>query len=228
MNTTPGGNDGSHDRDPSRVLLVEDHPLMLRSVQTIIEDYEGLAVGAIADTADAAIRRLNDEPIDMAIIDISLGERSGLDLIREMLALKPDLRILVFSMHDESVYAERALRAGALGYVNKARSMDELLSAIEKVRRGEPSVSSSVGERLVRQLLQSTRGSPTGVQSLTDRELQVFQMIGKGMNRASIADSLSVSAKTIDAHRQHIKEKLRLDNGAELSRYAALWVQENA
>jgi DNA-binding NarL/FixJ family response regulator len=160
-------------------------------------------------------------------VDISLKDRSGVELIKEIRARKPELPILVLSMHDESLHAERVLRAGAKGYIMKQEATEQVMNAIRRVLRGEVYLSERMASRMVNRLVagpQNVGGSP--IERLSDREFEVFQMIGHGVGPSEIAEKLGLSVKTVETHRERIKEKLNLASGSELIRYAMQYVMD--
>ena len=207
----------------TRVLIVDDHPLMRRGLRETLSADLDLDVCAEAADTEEAIAQTRESKPQVAIIDLSLPSGSGLELAKRLMTIREDLRILIVSMHDESIFAERALRAGALGYVSKLRPGSELLEAVRKVARGETAISQPVVDRLVRRGIDAGQGPVTGVESLSDRELEVFELLGKGLGTRAIAERLCLSVKTIETHREHIKKKLNLGSSAELSRHATLW-----
>src|SRR5258708_3386057 len=209
-----------------RVLLVDDHAVVRKGLTAMIAEEEGFAVCGEAETAPQALeamRRLNPE---VALLDISMPGTNGIELIKAMLAERPKLPILVLSVHDESLYALRALRAGAKGYLMKSESVPDIFAALRKVLAGETYVSPRFGERLVFQAIQSQNGSLIGspVDKLSDRELEVLHHLGKGHGTREIAASLNLSVKTIETHRAHIKEKLGAKDSDEMVRFALDWV----
>jgi DNA-binding NarL/FixJ family response regulator len=210
---------------PARILIVDDHPIVRLGIRQMISGDPSLLVCCEADSAEAALQMVKGSKADLAIVDLSLGQGTGLELIRKLHDATPDLAVLVLSMHDESLFAERALRAGARGYIMKHEAIDGLIDAIRQVLSGRIYVSErmsqSVLERLGRQEL------PVGgrLGNLTDRELEVFEMIGRGLNTAAIADQLGVSVKTIETYRSNIKNKLSLKDAADLIRFAATWTE---
>jgi DNA-binding NarL/FixJ family response regulator len=208
----------------SRVLLVEDHPVVRHGVAALIEDEPDLSVCGLAETGTEAIKLIPQSKPQVVIIDISLGEESGLDLIKQVHDTWPQLPILALSMHDESLYAERALRAGAMGYIMKKEAMDKVMTAIRRVLAGEIYISEKMASRMVHKLID--RGgakSNSPLEQLSDREFEVFNLIAQSIGPKEIAQRLSLSVKTIETHREHIKEKLGLKSGAELTRFALEW-----
>ena len=192
----------------------------------MIAEEEGFAVCGEAETALQALEAMRLMEPDVALLDISMPGTNGIELIKAMLAERPKLPILVLSVHDESLYALRALRAGAKGYLMKADAISEIFVALRKVLAGDVYVSSRFGEQLVFQVIQSQNGSLLGspVDNLSDRELEVLHHIGKGHGTREIAASLNLSVKTIETHRAHIKEKLRVKSSDEMVRFALDWV----
>ncbi len=217
----------SETKRKSRVVIVDDHPVMRMGLKHLLQSSEGLEVCAEAGTVAEALEMIAAAaPVDLVVVDISLPDRSGLDLIRELKALDPRIRTLAVSSHDEKVYAERVLRAGARGYLMKDLAPDRLLSAVEEVLGGGVFFSPAMTSRLMEALSGAKPSSP--VSGLTDRELEVFRAIGEGRTSREISGLLGVSVRTIDAHRTHIKDKLRLRDAAELTYEAIRWVESQA
>ncbi|HEY3862476.1 MAG TPA: response regulator transcription factor [Verrucomicrobiae bacterium] len=213
-------------KDPVRVLVVDDHPLMRKGVSQLIDQERDLMVVGEAEDAHKAITAVESAKPDVALIDISLNGTSGIELLKNLKVRFPKLKMLVLSMHDESVYAHRALRAGACGYIMKQEGTEKVLTALRKVIRGEIYLSERLGSRMLHTLVNgrsSMAASP--VEELSDRELEVFNLIGQGHGTRPIAERLHLSVKTIESHRAHIKEKLNLTNATELVHHAIQWVQ---
>jgi DNA-binding NarL/FixJ family response regulator len=208
-----------------QILLVDDHPIFRHGLEDLLEKQDDLAICGHADSAPTALaemRRLNP---DMAIVDISIKGSNGIELVKQMKAELPDLPILVLSMHDESLYALRALKAGALGYVMKAEALQHVIGAVRRVLDGRIFVSPRFGEKLIFKAVHGSESeSVSPVDRLSDRELEVLVMLGKGHNTKSIADELHLSVKTIETHRAHIKEKLGFTDASEMVRFAIDWV----
>jgi DNA-binding NarL/FixJ family response regulator len=211
----------------TRVLLVDDHPVMRQGMAAIINEEPDLVVCGQADGVRDAIAAAAQTRPHVALVDLSVADGDGLELIRDLKTRFPDVRSLVLSMYDETVYAERALRAGALGYVMKAEAATTVMAAIRKVLRGEtylsPRMSAKLGAAPPRAALsreRSERASPPGLDRLSDRELQVLRCVGRGMSTREIADELFISIKTVETHREHLKQKLALVSSGELLRYA--------
>jgi DNA-binding NarL/FixJ family response regulator len=210
---------------PARLLIVDDHPIVRLGIRQMIGAEAHLSVSGEADSASAALEFVTASPPDLAIVDLSLEDGNGLQLIRRLREAAPELRVLVLSMHDEALYAERALRAGASGYIMKQEAIDGLIHAIGEVLAGRIYLS----HRLAQHQSDWTGGDApahSGVfGELTDRELAVLEMIGRGLSTAAIADRLSVSVKTVETHRSNLKIKLDLNDAADLIRYAATWIE---
>jgi len=212
----------------TKVLIVDDHPIMRAGLSQLIAQEDDLAVCAEADNAHGALEAIEKHAPDVAIVDITLRDSSGLDLIKDIGLRWPNVRVLVVSMHDELFYAERVLRAGARGYVTKAEVSAKVVEGIREVLAGGVYVSKQIASKLIHGLVGGSRsdGARTlPIDRLTDRELQVLEMIGRGVQPREIAQKLHLSLKTVDAHREHIKKKLDMDNAAELLKYAITWVQ---
>jgi DNA-binding NarL/FixJ family response regulator len=212
----------------TRVLIVDDHPIMRRGLVDVLAGAPEFEVCGQADDVGDALLQVRQLVPDLAIIDVSLPSGSGLELAKQIQALDSNIRMLFVSIHDDAVFAERALSAGALGYVNKSRPGDELLDAIQKVMRGEIALSQPVSDGLVRRGLRSPRETVTGIATLSNRELEVFELIGRGLGTRDIAEKLCLSVKTIESHREHIKSKLKLRSHTALNRQATLWSDSQA
>jgi DNA-binding NarL/FixJ family response regulator len=212
-----------------KVLLVEDHPVVRHGLRTVIDDESDLEVCGESASNDEALSLMKRLKPDIAVIDIALGPDNGLDLIKQAHEEFPEMPVLALSMHDEAVYGERALRAGAKGYIMKKEAMDKLLTAIRRVLSGELYVSEPMAARLVNKLLNpaTAKDAAPGVESLSEREFQVFRLIADGIGPSEIAQRLSLSVKTVETHREHIKEKLRLRTGSELTRFCLQWAMEH-
>ncbi len=210
----------------SRVFVVDDHPLVRESLVTLIDHQPDLLVCGQAGDSATAFTAMLRQPADLAVIDISLPGESGLELIKKLQVLSPIPRILVLSMHDEASYAERALRAGAMGYVMKQETTDKVIVAIRHILQGHLYVSSELAARFARKFVGArAAGDLTLVGRLSDRELDVFRLIGLGLETKRIAQDLHISMKTVQAHSAGIKEKLGLANANELIREAVRWVE---
>jgi DNA-binding NarL/FixJ family response regulator len=211
----------------ARVLIVDDHPAVREALALRIGRQPDLAVCGEAADVGEALRLAADARPDVAVIDISLRTGNGLDLIKRLRGHYPDVRVLVWSMHAESLYAERALRAGALGYVNKDQATDTIVEAIRRVREGKVYLSEAAAERLLHRAVGGEAAPRSPLDALADRELEVFRLIGEGVKTGEIAERLHLSVKTVETYRDRIRQKLHLDDGAALARYAFQWVLEN-
>jgi DNA-binding NarL/FixJ family response regulator len=205
-----------------KVLLVDDHPLVREGLGRLINDQPDLFVAGEADGPMAAMELIKKSMPDLVALDLSLAGGDGLDLCKQLHEMHPNLPVLIISMHDESLYAERALRAGASGYVMKQAPQEQVMQAIRRVLSGETWLS----EKMSAHLLKSLRGTraddahASPLERLTDRELEIFRMIGQGLSVKAIADALFLSPKTIEAHKEHIKQKLKLETSNDLLQYA--------
>jgi len=210
----------------TRILIVDDHPMMREGLTSLLGAQPEIEVCGEAETAAQALDMIPSSRPHIVIADITLPGKSGIELLKDIAAMYPEVATLVVSMHEESVYAERALRAGARGYIMKKEGGKRILEAIRKVRAGEVAVS----EKMSAQILRIFSGRPgsnaeSPVRQLTDREFEVFELIGRGLGTAQMAAELHISVKTVEVHRAHIKEKLRIKTGSELIAYAARWAQ---
>lgn len=213
--------------DPvKRVLLVDDHPIMRHGLAQLIRMEPGLTVGGEAGSAADGLAAVGKLQPDVTVVDLTLPDKSGLELIKDIQAMHPGTRCIVLSMHDENLYAERALRAGARGYVMKETAAETLIRAIHRVLEGGIYVSEAMASRMLEQVSgQRGKANSTGLDQLSDRELEVLALIGKGTATKIIAEQLNISARTVEAHRSHIKEKLGLTDGPALVRYAVQWME---
>jgi|SRR5579862_7270214 len=206
------------------VLLVDDHPIVRQGLTQLINQEPDLAVCGHAENANGAFSAIATQRPDIVILDISLNGPDGLDVLKEIRLTDATLPVLVLSMHDESIYAERALRAGANGYIMKQEATEKVLEAIRRIRAGEVYVSDRISKRLLRQIVNGSAPGKPPMEALTDRELAVFRLIGKGNGTREIADDLHISVKTVETYQAHIKEKLSLKNARELFQHAFQWV----
>lgn len=211
----------------TRIMLVDDHPVVRQGLIALLDSEDDLTVcGETAESLEA-LHLLDELNPDFLVVDLSLKKGNGLDLIKQVRSKNKDVKILVASMHDESLFAERALRAGAQGYINKDEAVRNIVSAIRHILGGKIYLSSSMTEKLVQRAAHPEMLSgPLAVEKLSDRELTVFDMIGQGKTTRQIAEDLHLSIKTVETYREHIKSKLKLDNAAELYRHAVQWVLE--
>lgn len=210
------------------LLLVDDHPIMRHGLAQLIRDEPGLEVCGEAGSAREGLELAGRLKPDLVVIDLTLPDKNGLELLKDIQAHYPGTLCLVLSMHDETMYGERALRAGARGYIMKEAAADHLISAARKVLSGGIYVSDSMASRMLEQVTGQRARGGAGVEALSDRELEVLEMIGLGVATKNIAERLCISARTVEAHRAHIKEKLGVGDGAALVRYAVQWVENRA
>lgn len=207
-----------------KIFLVDDHPMMRDGVRRMVRESGVWEICGEASTAQDALDAILGASPDIIILDISLPDRSGLDLLKDLNARAYGLNILVFSMHDEFLYAERVMRAGAKGYLTKDSPTESLTTAIECVLAGKLYLSVDVSNHILKTLSRAPSGQ-VGVAKLTDRELQIFEMIGRCKANAQIAEKLGISARTVDAHRSNIRAKLSLPDAPTLMREAVLWIE---
>jgi DNA-binding NarL/FixJ family response regulator len=204
------------------ILLVDDHPIMRHGLAQLIQMEPGLCVCGQAGSCAEGIAALEKLKPDLAIVDLTLPDRHGLELVKDIQAMFPGTQTIVLSMHDENLYAERALRAGARGYIMKETAAESLVTAIKRVLGGGIYVSDAMSSIMLEQVSgQRGKSRSTGVDQLSDRELEVLELIGSGKASKHIAETLGISARTVEAHRAHIKEKLSLTDGAALVRLCA-------
>lgn len=212
----------------ARLLIVDDHPIVREGLASLLASEADLEICGQAGTIPEALSIAEAVRPDLAIVDLGLEKGSGLELIRRFAACQPPVPAIVCSLYDESLYAERALRAGARGYVNKSQATQTIVRAIRRVLEGGIYLSDRMSERLARRLAGDTESLTRPlVSQLSDRELEVFQLIGNGFTTAEIAKSLHLGIKTIETLRRRIKTKLNLTNAAQLARDATAWVVEN-
>jgi DNA-binding NarL/FixJ family response regulator len=220
----------SSSQDEKKILLVDDHPLVREGIATLIRAEPDLRISAEAGSAAEALQAIEEEMPDLVLLDISLPGTSGIELLKDLHIRYPRLFVLVLSMHEESVYAERALRAGAHGYIMKQEPGAKVVEAVRCVLRGELYVSPSLAARMVKLFVANKQGkdSRTSVERLSDRELQVYSYIGSGLSTQEVAAKLHLSVKTIQTYREHIKRKLGLRNATDLVHHATHWVENEA
>ncbi len=225
------GESGSAMAKKKSVLIVDDHPMIRRGLAELISESQDLSVHGEASTLMEAYTQVSTEKPDLILTDISLDGDNGLELMKQINYRWPELLLLAYSMHDEEIYAERALRSGAKGYVAKHSSTDELLEAMRVVLKGKIYLSERMSDKLLGKFVGgggTAKGFESPIEKLSDRELEVFQYLGKGQTTAQIAEALCLSVKTIETYREHIKQKLGLKSGPELIRYAIEWaLKEN-
>jgi DNA-binding NarL/FixJ family response regulator len=206
------------------VLVVDDHPLMRQGLALLINQQQDMRVCGEAEEAHAAMIAISQLRPDIVILDISLNGPDGLELLKNLRVTDPDLPVLILSMHDEAIYAERALRARANGYIMKQEATEKVLIAVRRILNGEVYLSDRMSNKMLQQYI---GGTPSMIQSriasLSDRELEVFRLIGEGRATREIAEELHLSVKTVETYQAHIKEKLALRSGRELIQHAIQW-----
>ena len=210
----------------TRVFLVDDHPIVRRGCQLLIGMEQDIEVCGEADNGPQALEKMLKDTPDVAVVDISLKSSTGLDLIKQLRSVCPKVKILVYSMRDESIYAERALRAGASGYITKEEGAEKAIEGIRLLMAGKPCLSDRLTARFIERMSGYREHTKSAIDTLSDRELEVLQLIGEGVATRDLAKRLNVSIKTIESHRGHIKDKLGLKTGTELVTYAYKWAQE--
>lgn len=213
-----------------RLLLVDDHPIMRHGLAQLVAAEKGLQVCGECGTALEGLEAVDRLKPDLVVIDLTLPDKHGLELLKDLHVMHPGLRCLVLSMHDEQLYGERALRAGARGYLMKEVAADQFIHAVRKVLGGGIYVSEVLAGQMLELAVgaRTKRGPGAAVDQLTDRELEVLQWIGSGKATKWIAEQMSISPRTVEAHRSHIKEKLGIPDGAALVRYAVQWLESRA
>lgn len=211
-----------------KIMLVDDHPVVREGLSAALNQEDDFIVCAKAADGAKAMAAAESQPIDLAIVDISLEGRSGLELIKDLRARYPKLPILALSMHDEELYAERVLVAGAQGYLMKREPIDVLVQALRRILQGGIYLSEKMTSRIVRNYpSRDTTQARSPVGLLSDRELEVFHLVGQGLGTSQIAEQLNLSMKTVSCYRQNIKAKLQLQNATEVVRFAVHWARAN-
>ena len=213
---------------PARVLIVDDHPIVREGLSSLISRQSDLVVCGECEDVQSTLRLIDETKPDVVTIDISLKSGSGLDLIRRIAGQNRSIRLIVCSLHDELLYGERALNAGAMGYVNKHEATRTIVSAIRQTLGNKVYLSERMSQRIAHQLMGGGASSNKhGIESLSERELEVFQLIGGGLTTTQISRKLNIGIKTVETHRRRIKEKLSIENTAQLAREAAQWMLES-
>jgi len=204
--------------------VVDDHPLLRQGLALLIYQQQDLEVCGEAEEAQAAMQAIAQRRPDILIVDISLSGPDGLDLLKNVRASYPDLPVLILSMHDEAIYAERALRARANGYIMKQEATEKVLVAVRRILNGEVYLSERMANKMLQQYMGGARAAiDSRISALSDRELEVFRLIGEGRGTRAIAEEMHLSIKTVETYQAHIKEKLSLRSGRELIQHAIQW-----
>jgi DNA-binding NarL/FixJ family response regulator len=232
--TTSNGPDtdtrASKDKTPEKkrikVYIVDDHPVVRQGLNLLLRMESDMVCCGEAETVPEALRGIEAAKPDVAVVDLSLRDTSGLELVKDLHAYHPTLPVVVLSMHDETLYAERVLKAGAKAYLMKDEAQEAILAAIRKVASGGLYLSERMSGRLLSMFLQGSTGPGDSlIGQLSDREIEVFELIGRGVTTREIAGKLNLSIKTVEAHREHIKKKMKLSDATELLQHAIHWVQ---
>lgn len=210
----------------NRILIVDDHPIVVTGLTQLLQSQADIEVSGQVSSAQGAIDFLKTQIPEMMIVDISLENSNGIELIKNILSLQPQINILVLSMHEETIYAERSIKAGAKGYIMKHKVGDELLKAIYKVLNGKTYLSEEMSEKIISS---SIKGEKRDIENnimhiLSDRELEVFESIGNGLTTQEISDKLFLGTKTVETYKTKIKQKLNLKNATQLTKYAVEWI----
>ncbi|SRR6056297_474067 len=214
--------------EKKKIYIVDDHPLMRKGMAMTLENSVEFTVCGQSESAEEGISEILSLKPDACVVDISLPGMNGIELVKNLLAQMPDLKILVVSRHDEELYAERAIRAGAKGYLMKLEAGEVLVSAVRQVMNGGIYLSDKIGSQLIMKIASGQSAGDNPLELLSDRELEVFELTGKGESTKEIAQRLHVSVKTIDTYRARIKEKMHLKTANELMRRAVQWVEGEA
>ena len=209
----------------TRVFVVDDHPIVRQGLAQLINQEADLIVCGEAGDSVEALQMMASLKPDIVIADVSLRGGDGIELVKNIRMQDPDLPVLVLSMHDETLYAERALRAGARGYIMKQEPPEQVMVALRQVRSREIYLSESMGKRMLQQIVGGSHPAGSPIERLSDRELEVFRLIGQGHGTRQIAEELHVSVKTVESYRAHIKEKMLIGNAYELVQHAVQWLE---
>jgi DNA-binding NarL/FixJ family response regulator len=213
--------------DHARIVLVDDHPMVRERLAEVINREPDLSVCGEAEDRGGALEVIEREKPRLAIVDLTLRRSNGLDLIKDLRVMHPDLLILVLSMQDENLYAERVIRAGAHGYITKQEATRKILDAIRQVMAGKVFLSEEISAEILSRMLGKSRGAMRSLDVLSDRELQVFGLVGEGFGTRQIAEQLGLDVKTVETYRTRIKEKLELKDASELLRQAIAWRRDH-
>ena len=206
-----------------RIILIDDHPIIRQGFTLLINQESDLIVVGEAEDSARAMEVIAELKPDLALVDLSLKNSNGIELIKDLTRIQPELLMLVVSLHDESVYAERCLRAGAHGFIMKAEATENVMTAIRTVLRGEIYLSDTMHYQMLKVMTSGSSGKTSATDQLSDRELEVFQAIGRGESTREIAEILNLSIKTIETYKSHLKQKLDLRNSTELLQFAVEW-----
>ncbi len=209
-----------------RILIVDDHPMMRKGLASTLEMEPDLDVIHQCEKAEDVLKFLDNDKPDLLLVDVSLPGMNGIELVKNIIFQDPDMKILVVSRHEESLYGERALRAGAKGYIMKFEPSETLVKAVRKILKGGIYVSDSLNEKLLMNAMQGKKeGTVSSIDILSDRELEVFELIGRGKSSNEIAEQLHLASKTVETYRSRIKEKMDFKNSTEMIFHAVKWVE---
>lgn len=211
----------------TKVAVVEDHTFMREGLRVLLSSMEGFSIAWLAGTAAEAAKMLRENEPDVLLVDITLPDRNGLEIIKDVRALYPNVKILVLTMHEERLYVTRALRSGARGYLTKDATHAQYEEAIRRVAAGHLSVSESVSEEIMMNYALGDTGAKakSGIEALSDRELEVFILLGEGKSTHEVAEALRISPKTVDVHKMNMRSKLDVEDGAAITRLAIQWTE---
>ena len=210
-----------------KIIILDDHPVVRRGLSHAVEHELGYTVTHQLDKAEEALKLLDKTDIDLFLVDVSLPGMNGIELIKKIVFQNPDQKILVISRHNESVYAERALKAGSKGYITKFEPLEEILNAIEKVLNGGIYVSNAMKDKLFKNSMNIESSEHSTLSALSDRELEIYELVGRGKSTSEIANQLHLAAKTVDTYRSRIKEKMGFDNSNEMIYHAVKWIEND-
>jgi DNA-binding NarL/FixJ family response regulator len=218
--------EGNAEKRKTQILLVDDHPVVREGLENLLNQEQDIQVCGQADNADGALEEIARVKPDIAIIDISLRLSDGIELTKILKARYPDIAVIILSIHEETVFAERALLAGAQGYLMKNVASENIVKAIRRVLRGEIYVSETVSDKFLHIIAGDKAGTTkTPIENLSDREFETFRLIGKGLKASQIAAQLHLSVKTVETYRSRIKEKLGIENAAQLLQFSISWAR---
>lgn len=210
-----------------KIYIVEDHPIFLDGISQLINKEDDMYVMGGCETAGECLKLIRETPPDLIIVDITLRDSCGIELTKELKKRYPNLPVLILSMHEELIFADRVLKAGARGYITKREATTKVIDAIRRVLQGKIYICDTMIDHFLERSITGVQNfNESPVEKLSEREFEVFNLIGKGMTNRSIAEVLSVSTNTISTYRERIKDKLNLQNNAELNRYAMQWIQK--
>jgi len=210
-----------------RIFIVEDHPIFLDGISQLINKEDDMYVMGGCETSGECLKVIRESPPDLIIVDITLKDSCGIELTKELKKKYPGLPVLILSMHEELIFADRVLKAGARGYITKREATTKVIDAIRRVLQGKIYICDTMIDHFLERSITGVQNfNESPVEKLSEREFEVFNLIGKGMTNRSIAEVLSVSTNTISTYRERIKDKLNLQNNAELNRYAMQWIQK--